>query len=92
MPRVEIQSWMAVATWEWDISDPHCAICLNEFEMPCNRCQFGGDDCSTVQGTCGHNFHMHCIYSWRDQQAQANNDGASNCPNCRAPWEEARRA
>jgi anaphase-promoting complex subunit 11 len=46
--RVEINSWLAVATWEWDIEDDRCSICLNEFEMPCNKCKFGGDDCATV--------------------------------------------
>ena len=68
--RVVIDSWLAVAEWKWDIPDDHCTICLNQFEMPCSKCKYGGDDCAPVQGNCGHDFHMHCIYKWLEGQEQ----------------------
>ena len=46
--RVKIESWLAVASWKWDIEEDKCAICRNEFEMPCDKCKFGGDDCAPV--------------------------------------------
>lgn len=68
--KVQIDSWLAVATWKWDIEDPVCTICRNEFEMPCDttKCKYAGEDCSVVQGRCNHSFHMHCIYKWQENQ------------------------
>ena len=64
--RVEIENWLAVATWKWDIPADACTICMNQFEEPCTRCKFGGDDCPMVEGECGHFFHIHCIQRWLD--------------------------
>ena len=47
--RVEIESWFAVASWRWEIpNDTACSICQNPYEMPCNQCKYGGDDCAPI--------------------------------------------
>ena len=48
--KVQIDQWLAVATWKWDIEEDMCSICRNIFEMPCGRdgCKYGGEDCSVV--------------------------------------------
>ena len=46
--KVTINKWTAVATWKWDISETQCAICMNYYEMPCNKCSVGGDDCPLI--------------------------------------------
>jgi hypothetical protein len=49
--RVVIDTWLAVATWKWKFEksdDFQCTICLTEFELPCNKCKFGGDDCAPI--------------------------------------------
>lgn len=78
--KVTIDSWFAVATWNWDISDPHCVICMNAFEMPCPQCKYAGEDCAPIQGQCGHHFHMHCIYKWLETHDE--------CPLDRVKWAE----
>jgi hypothetical protein len=36
----------------------------------------------TVYGKCNHPFHMHCILKWLQSQ-----NGAEQCPLCRAEWQ-----
>ena len=62
--KVKINKWVTVATWHWDIPEDTCTICQTAFELPCPKCKFAGDDCTLIQGGCGHYFHMHCIYKW----------------------------
>ena len=78
--KVTIDKWTSVASWKWDIGDHQCTICMNAFEMPCDNCKYAGDDCTLLQGECGHYFHMHCIYKWLEQN--------NCCPYDRKPWKE----
>ena len=77
--KVKINSWHAVAHWEWDIPDPTCVICLQPFEAPCPTCKNPGDDCSPIESECGHYFHLHCITRWTSE-------GNEKCPVCRADF------
>ena len=43
--KIKINSWNAVATWLWDITEDKCIICQQSFESPCPRCKCPGDDC-----------------------------------------------
>jgi anaphase-promoting complex subunit 11 len=78
--KVKVDKWVAVACWSWDISDSQCTICQEPFEKPCPKCKFAGDDCSILQGQCGHYFHMHCIYNWLQEK--------NYCPLDRIEWNE----
>jgi anaphase-promoting complex subunit 11 len=46
--KVQIDNWFAVGTWNWDIVDPQCVVCMSPFEMPCPRCKYAGDDCAPI--------------------------------------------
>ena len=47
--KVDVLQWQMVAQWKWNITDqPHCIICMNEFELPCPTCKFAGDDCAPI--------------------------------------------
>ena len=78
--KVTIDKWTAIATWKWDINDTKCTICMNAFEMPCDKCKYGGDECTLIQGNCGHYFHCHCIYKWLETSRV--------CPLDREEWVE----
>lgn len=58
-----------------------CPICKSSLTDPCNICQTNGiiDNCSIVQGECGHFFHYHCISQWIKR--------ARTCPICNSPWQ-----
>lgn len=81
--RVEIVEWHAVSTWHWELghelSDELCGICRVSFDGTCPNCKYPGDDCPIILGdTCTHNFHLHCILQWLEQ------DGSKGlCPMCR---------
>jgi anaphase-promoting complex subunit 11 len=51
---------------------------MNAFESPCPNCKIPGDECPPLEGTCGHLFHLHCIYKWLET-----ND---KCPLDRELW------
>ena len=45
--KVKIKSWIAVASWKWDVpEDEVCGICRVQFDGTCPNCRFPGDDCS----------------------------------------------
>ena len=77
---VSIDSWLSVASWSWDIRDSYCTVCMYSFETPCPHCKFPGDDCPPIEGSCGHHFHLHCIYKWLESKDE--------CPLCRVKWTE----
>ncbi|EST05814.1 Anaphase-promoting complex subunit 11 [Kalmanozyma brasiliensis GHG001] len=80
--KVKVKSWNAVAYWLWDVKDPDdiCGICQSNFDGCCASCKEPGDSCPLLFGKCSHEFHLHCIMKWLQD-----NDG---CPSCRRPWEE----
>ncbi len=78
--KVIVDTWHAVATWNWDIAETMCTICQNVFEMPCPKCKFAGEECPPLEGQCGHHFHMHCVYKWLNTN--------EICPLCRTKWAE----
>ncbi|KAM7543008.1 hypothetical protein Aperf_G00000001599 [Anoplocephala perfoliata] len=79
--KMKINSWFGVATWRWCTNDSTCGICRNAFEACCPDCKLPGDDCSIIQGTCTHFFHMHCIFNWLHAR-----QNSPTCPLCRQEW------
>lgn len=44
--KVIIKSWVAVATWRWDLpEDDDCGICQAKYDATCPECKFPGDGC-----------------------------------------------
>lgn len=80
---VEIVEWHAVLTWHWELghesSDELCGICRVSFDGTCPNCKYPGDECPIILGEgCTHNFHMHCILKWLEQDSSK-----GLCPMCR---------
>ncbi|ODV79549.1 anaphase promoting complex subunit 11 [Suhomyces tanzawaensis NRRL Y-17324] len=82
--KVEIVEWHAFSTWHWDIpgtgyEDELCGICRVSFDGTCPNCKYPGDGCPIVLGLgCSHNFHLHCIMKWLEQDTSK-----GLCPMCR---------
>lgn len=80
--KVRIKEWHGVATWHWKASqsgDELCGICRVPFDGTCPNCKFPGDGCPLILGeTCTHNFHLHCILQWLEQDSSK-----GLCPMCR---------
>lgn len=86
--KVSITEWHAFSTWHWDLMpdtlhsayvDELCGICRVAFDGTCPNCKYPGDECPIVLGLgCTHNFHLHCIIKWLEQD---NSKGL--CPMCR---------
>lgn len=89
--KVNVLAWHGIATWHWDIgqdlgnNDAHqyidelCGICRVAFDGTCPNCKYPGDDCPLVLGGgCTHNFHLHCILKWIQQDSSR-----GLCPMCR---------
>ncbi|KAG7663863.1 APC11 [[Candida] subhashii] len=92
--KVNIVEWKAFSTWHWelvssaannnnnnsnDYVEELCGICRVSFDGTCPNCKYPGDDCPIVLGSgCTHNFHLHCILKWLEQE---NSKGL--CPMCR---------
>ena len=80
--KVKINKLNLVGSWNWNLGDNNnCTICMNPYECPCPGCKIPGDDCPPIEGSCGHFFHLHCIYKWLDS-------GNDKCPLDRNPWVE----
>ncbi|CAI5756298.1 unnamed protein product [Candida verbasci] len=63
----------------FDIFKELCGICRVSFDSTCPNCKYPGDDCSIVLGlNCTHNFHLHCILKWLEQDTSK-----GLCPMCR---------
>ncbi|KAK6461340.1 ubiquitin-protein ligase anaphase promoting complex [Scheffersomyces coipomensis] len=87
--KVKIIDWHGVSSWHWNLVsdnqneseyvDELCGICRVAFDGTCPNCLYPGDDCPIVLGAgCSHNFHLHCIYKWLEQ-----NSSKGLCPMCR---------
>lgn len=79
--KVHIDKWRAVATWHWTaaLEDELCGICRAPFDGTCPNCKYPGDGCPLVLGNnCTHNFHIHCILTWLEQELSK-----GLCPMCR---------
>lgn len=82
--KVNIVDWHGVATWHWRLGaeegvDEVCGICRVPFDGTCPNCKYPGDECPLVLGRgCTHNFHLHCILKWLEQEASK-----GLCPMCR---------
>ena len=56
-----------------------CGICRVSFDGSCPSCKYPGDECPVILGTgCTHNFHLHCILKWLEQESSR-----GLCPMCR---------
>ncbi|CAH6720819.1 anaphase-promoting complex subunit 11 [[Candida] jaroonii] len=86
--KVEIVDWQAVASWHWDlkddsITDELCGICRVAFDGTCPNCKYPGNECPLILGAgCQHNFHLHCILQWLEQDTSK-----GLCPMCRQVFE-----
>lgn len=80
--KVRIKQWHGVATWHWltpDGGDELCGICRVPFDGTCPNCKYPGDLCPLILGKgCTHNFHLHCILTWLEQETSK-----GLCPMCR---------
>lgn len=86
--KVNIVDWHGVATWHWKLTsdeneggyvDELCGICRVPFDGTCPNCKYPGDECPLVLGKgCTHNFHIHCILQWLEQETSK-----GLCPMCR---------
>lgn len=89
--KVNIVEWHGVTTWHWKLApseglenesayvDELCGICRVAFDGTCPNCKYPGDDCPLVLGGgCTHNFHLHCILKWLEQDTSK-----GLCPMCR---------
>lgn len=81
--KVNIKEWHGVATWHWDAAHNHgdelCGICRVPFDGTCPNCKYPGDSCPLILGKgCTHNFHLHCILKWLEQETSK-----GLCPMCR---------
>lgn len=87
--KVNILEWQAVSTWHWKLTDDNddasdyvdelCGICRVSFDGTCPSCKYPGDECPLVLGGgCTHNFHLHCILKWLEQDTSK-----GLCPMCR---------
>lgn len=89
--KVKIVDWHAVTIWHWKLEssdsasgqtnylDELCGICRVAFDGTCPNCKYPGDECPIVLGDgCPHNFHLHCILRWLEQDSSK-----GLCPMCR---------
>ncbi|MCP8716833.1 MAG: hypothetical protein M5E90_05370 [Asgard group archaeon] len=88
--KVKILEWKGYSTWHWDLSstapqsgygyiEELCGICRVSFDGTCPNCKYPGDECPIVLGGgCTHNFHLHCILKWLEQETSK-----GLCPMCR---------
>ncbi|KAK6453644.1 ubiquitin-protein ligase anaphase promoting complex [Scheffersomyces xylosifermentans] len=88
--KVNIVEWHGFSTWHWNLAteshpensgyvDELCGICRVAFDGTCPNCKYPGDDCPIVLGSgCTHNFHLHCILKWLEQDTSK-----GLCPMCR---------
>lgn len=91
--KVKVLEWHAFSTWHWNINqiegqesenknsniDELCGICRVPFDGTCPNCKYPGDECPIVLGSgCTHNFHLHCILQWLEQEPSK-----GLCPMCR---------
>ena len=84
--KVNVIDWHGVATWHWKLAsesggyvDETCGICRVPFDGSCPTCTYPGEECPIVLGKgCTHNFHVHCILKWLEQEASK-----GLCPMCR---------
>ncbi|KAK6198475.1 ubiquitin-protein ligase anaphase promoting complex [Scheffersomyces amazonensis] len=88
--KVKIVEWHGFSTWHWNLVsdnngssseyiDELCGICRVAFDGTCPNCRYPGDECPIVLGAgCSHNFHLHCIIKWLEQ-----NTSKGLCPMCR---------
>ncbi|CUM65519.1 uncharacterized protein PRCAT00003165001 [Priceomyces carsonii] len=87
--KVKVVEWHGVGTWHWKLAsedqdksgyvDELCGICRVAFDGTCPNCKYPGDDCPLVLGAgCTHNFHLHCILKWLEQDTSK-----GLCPMCR---------
>lgn len=89
--KVNIAEWHGVTTWHWKLAptdeqendgayiDELCGICRVSFDGTCPNCKYPGDECPLVLGAgCTHNFHLHCILKWLEQDTSK-----GLCPMCR---------
>lgn len=63
---------------EEDDEDDVCGICRNRYDGTCPSCEYPGNSCPLVLGTCHHNFHVHCIKQWLSTETSK-----GLCPLCR---------
>lgn len=87
--KVNITEWHAVSTWHWKLTkdgeeetgyvDELCGICRVAFDGTCPNCKYPGEECPLVLGGgCSHNFHLHCVLKWLEQDTSK-----GLCPMCR---------
>ncbi|KAI5963933.1 APC11 [Candida margitis] len=90
--KVSVLEWKGYCTWHWDLSsslsnngnnsgyiEELCGICRVSFDGACPTCKYPGDDCPIILGDgCTHNFHLHCILKWLEQESSK-----GLCPMCR---------
>lgn len=61
-----------------DDEEDVCGICRNRFDGTCPSCEYPGDTCPIVLGSCHHDFHVHCIKQWLSTETSK-----GLCPLCR---------
>lgn len=86
--KVHVLEWNAVSSWHWDLvssgnegefTDELCGICRVAFDGTCPNCKYPGNECPLILGAgCTHNFHLHCILKWLEQDTSR-----GLCPMCR---------
>lgn len=84
--KVQVLDWNLVASWHWNlreeetgVADELCGICRVPFDGTCPSCRYPGTDCPLILGDgCTHNFHLHCILKWLEQDTSK-----GLCPMCR---------
>lgn len=90
--KVTVLEWKGFCTWHWDLSsslpntgnnsgyvEELCGICRVSFDGACPTCKYPGDECPVILGHgCTHNFHLHCILKWLEQESSK-----GLCPMCR---------
>ncbi|CAK9437649.1 uncharacterized protein LODBEIA_P20270 [Lodderomyces beijingensis] len=88
--KVTVVEWRGFCTWHWDLApsaendsagyiEELCGICRVSFDGACPSCKYPGDDCPLILGVgCTHNFHLHCILRWLEQESSK-----GLCPMCR---------
>ncbi|KAI5957350.1 APC11 [Candida jiufengensis] len=88
--KVKVVKWTGYCTWHWDLAsstnsdgsgyvEDTCGICRVSFDGACPTCKYPGDECPVILGSgCTHNFHLHCIFKWLEQESSK-----GLCPMCR---------
>eukprot|EP00477_Mikrocytos_mackini_P001625 GAHX01001751.1.p1 GENE.GAHX01001751.1~~GAHX01001751.1.p1 ORF type:complete len:87 (+),score=6.86 GAHX01001751.1:109-369(+) len=74
-------------SWKWPgLREEMCGICQMTFQEVCTKCKYPGIDCPPTVGSCGHEFHLHCIDEW----LKSRGPHEKICPLCRQVWKEAK--